>query len=63
VVAAGVPKSACVEVGASLADTGRVMINSLSPKLGTGGGAEKSIENIYNSASLHILFRWVPDKQ
>ena len=28
VIAADVPKSSCVEVGASLADTGRVMINS-----------------------------------
>ena len=63
VVAGGVSKSACVEVGASLADTGRVMINSLNQKLGTGGGAQKSIENICNSASPHITFRWVPDKQ
>ncbi|MBT3550179.1 MAG: hypothetical protein HOO19_16170 [Rhodospirillaceae bacterium] len=63
VIAAGVPKSACFEVGTGLADTGRVMINSLSPKLGMGGGTNKSIEQICNKASPKITFRWVPDKQ
>jgi hypothetical protein len=63
VIAAGVPKSACAEVGAGLTDTGRVMINSRSPKLGLGGGTHKSIKKICNKASPSITFRWVPDQQ
>lgn len=63
VVAAGVPRSACVEVGAVLANTGRVMINSISPKFNLKGGRRQSIEQICNSASPRITFRWVPDKQ
>jgi hypothetical protein len=63
VVAAGVPKSACVEVGGSFADTGRVMINSLSPKPGAGGGTHLAIQQICDRASQRITFRWVPDKQ
>lgn len=63
VIAAGVPRSACAEIGAGLADTGRVMINSRSPKLGLGKETQKSIEQICNRASPRITFRWVPDKQ
>ena len=63
VIAAGVPRSACTEVGTGLSDTGRGMINSLSPKLGAGGRTHKSIEHICKKASPQITFRWVPDKQ
>jgi hypothetical protein len=39
------------------------MINSLSPRLGAGGGTRQTIEQICSQASPRITFRWVPDKQ
>lgn len=59
VVAGGVPKSACVEVGASLASTGRLMINSLRPE----GRNRPAVARLCNKVGSRITFRWVPDNQ
>lgn len=57
VVAVGVPNSACVEVGASLATRGSLMINSLKPKART----RPAIVKLCKNAGDQITLRWVPD--